>query len=226
MTMARQPARRRPGRPRAAEGPVLLREDLLARAAAAFAHGYAQTSVRALARELGVSLAAVQHHAPTKEALLDAVLEEVVLPQMRADRRRLEDAVRGRAEQADGRPDVGALVLGRIRSLVVHGAVVASVLLDDGPGAGPRRARVLAAVDPERLAVLAVLDRLADVGVIRRVDPAVWTVVSLFAVPAVGRGLRVLPALTGLSAPGAAATVRPDDVLAGLADLLVRGLLP
>ncbi|MGN6243453.1 MAG: TetR/AcrR family transcriptional regulator [Motilibacteraceae bacterium] len=212
--------RRGPGRPRAAEGPVLRREDLLAAAAREFAKGYAQTSVRALARELGVSLAAVQHHAPTKESLLDAVMAEVVLPQMRADRSRLEQAAR---ERAGERPDVEALVLGRIRSLVLHGAVVAGVLLDDGPGAQPRRARVLAAVDPERLAVLAVLDRLADLGVIRRVDPAVWTVVSLFAVPAVGRGLSVLPLLSGL---GSGPDHGPDQVLSGLADLLVRGLLP
>lgn len=210
------PARRRPGRPRTGEGPVLRREDLLAAAAREFANGYGQTSVRALARELGVSLAAVQHQAPTKESLLDAVMAEVVLPQMRADRGRLEQAA---LEHAGERPDVEALVLGRIRSLVLHAAVVAGVLLDDGPGAAPRRARVLAAVDPERVAVLEVLDRLADVGVIRRVDPAVWTVVSLFAVPAVGRGLAVLPLLSG-------ADRSPEDVLAGLADLLVRGLLP
>ncbi|MGN6330838.1 MAG: TetR/AcrR family transcriptional regulator [Motilibacteraceae bacterium] len=217
-------ARRGPGRPRADEGPVLRREDLLTAAAREFAKGYGQTSVRALARELGVSLAAVQHHAPTKESLLDAVMAEVVLPQMRADRSRLEQAARERATEG---PDVEALVLGRIRSLVVHGAVVASVLLDEGPGAAPRRARVLAAVDPERLAVLAVLDRLADVGVIRRVDPAVWTAVSLFAVPAVGRGLSVLPLLSGTGAGSGSSTGRsPEDVLAGLADLLVRGLLP
>lgn len=193
---------------------MLERQALLEAAARAMAGGFGQMSLRGLARELGVSLAALQHHTATKDDLLDAVLAEVVVPRMAADRQRLEAA--GQATSAD----LHGIVLGRLRSLVVHGALVASILQEEGEGTSERRQRVLAAIDSERRQVLAGFERLADLGVIRRISPAVWTAISVFAVPAVGRALPALPAFD------LGVDVDPEAVLSGVADLLVHGLLP
>ena len=51
------------------------RERILSTAAALFAeHGYASTSVRMIARELGISDPAIHYHFPTKQALYAALL--------------------------------------------------------------------------------------------------------------------------------------------------------
>jgi AcrR family transcriptional regulator len=70
------PRRRRgPGRPRSPLDP----QHLLAVAQAAFARsGYAGTSLSTIARQVGVSKAAVLHHFPSKQALYFAALARVV----------------------------------------------------------------------------------------------------------------------------------------------------
>jgi AcrR family transcriptional regulator len=74
------------------------REKILDAAERHFAgHGFAGTSLRAVIREAGVNLAAVHYHFGTKEDLLRAVLDRVVVP---VNRERLERL--GRLEVSSG----------------------------------------------------------------------------------------------------------------------------
>lgn len=68
------PTRRRPGRPRKAEAGD-TKDALLQAAVRLFArHGYAGTSIRAIAREVGLSESVLYAHFESKEAVFDAVL--------------------------------------------------------------------------------------------------------------------------------------------------------
>jgi len=174
-------------------------------------------SVRALARELGVSQAAVQHHAPTKEALLCAVIDEVVVPQLAHARTTAASLAAGPATSPE---QVRALVRQRIEALVAGGGLVQAVLADTSSGCVRRQARLLAALRPERQAALQSLATLADLGVTRRVSPTTWTVLSIAAIPAIAQAWQVLERVDPELA------VDRDQVLGEVADLLVLGLLP
>jgi AcrR family transcriptional regulator len=67
------PVKRRPGRP--AEGnSEELREQILAVATKQLsAYGYAQTTVKAIAEEVGITSGAVYHYYPSKQALLEVL---------------------------------------------------------------------------------------------------------------------------------------------------------
>ena len=70
LTLARPSLRgRRPARPRPFDQPVLTRAALLDAAARASRRAMRE-SVRAIARQLAISEAAVQHHSPAKQGLV------------------------------------------------------------------------------------------------------------------------------------------------------------
>lgn len=209
-------SRRGPGRP-PADAPVLRRDELLEAAAVAFSHGYAAMSVRALARELGVSQAAVQHHAATKQDLLFAVIDEVVVPSLVAT----GDVVASLAGDGGStvQDAVRALIRARVDGLVAHGGIVLSVMSDRSRGSDERRAHLVAALAPARTAALGALTALAGSGVIRPVSVAAWTALTIAAIPALAQAWfmleRIEPDLD----------VDRDAVLDEITDLLVLGLL-
>jgi AcrR family transcriptional regulator len=93
------------------------RERILSTAAALFAeHGYASTSVRMIARELGISDPAIHYHFPTKQALYEALLVRPAYGHLPLDRLPLT-----RATMVDqlvhlfgwwaARPDLGRMLL-------------------------------------------------------------------------------------------------------------------
>jgi AcrR family transcriptional regulator len=204
------------GRP-PADAPALLRSDLLAAAAVAFAQGYAATSVRALARELGVSQAAVQHHASTKQDLLFAVIDEVVVPSLTAT----GEVVASLAHDADRsvQGSVRALVRSRVDGLVAHGGIVLSVMSDRSRGSDVRREHLVAALAPARTGALTALGALAGSGVIRPVSVAAWTALTTAAIPALAQAWFMLDRIE----PGL--DVDRSAVLDEITDLLVLGLL-
>ena len=209
------PARRPPGRPRADHGPVLDRQELLEAAARQFARGYGACSVRALARELGVSQSAVQHHARTKQDLLQAVVDEVVVPRARAALVRAHDLVR---EGQDAGPNGLTLLLrDRVSDLATHAGLVSAVLGDRSAGSDGRRRLVLDALRPLREQGSAALWALADQGLSRPLSPVTWMALSLWALPAL---TQAWPVLTEL---GLADDRSLEDVLSEVADLLTWG---
>lgn len=187
-------------------------------AAASFAQGYAGTSVRALARELGVSQSAVQHHAATKEELLRAVVDEVLVPRLAATR----DVALAVPSAEGRRPEeaLRALVRARVAALATHGGLVLAVLTDTSRGADARRAYLLRALAPTRESALGALQGLASSGVTRPVSSTTWTVLTTVMVPALAQAWSLLERLD----PGA--EVDRAAVLDEVADVLVLGLLP
>lgn len=197
---------------------MLRREDLLAVAAESFAQGYAATSVRALARQLGVSQSAVQHHAATKEDLLRAVVDEVLVPSLAATR----DVALAVPSSSHARPEdaLRSLVRARVEALATHGGLVLAVLTDTSRGADARREHLLRALAPTRESALGALRGLASSGVTRQLSTTTWTVVTAVMVPALAQAWPLLDRLE----PGA--EVDRAAVLDEVADLLVHGLLP
>jgi len=71
----------RKGRPRGtyANTPHRRREIVVSATEVFAAHGYSGGSLRQVAKDIGVSVTSVTHHFPTKESLLEAVLEQADL---------------------------------------------------------------------------------------------------------------------------------------------------
>jgi len=124
--------RRRPGRPRSPIDP----KHLLAVAQAAFARsGYAGTSLSTIARQVGVSKAAVLHHYPSKQALYFAAVTAVV-----------EDLgafiLRARSDSPDAVQRLDQLGAAVTRYLATHGEAARLLVIEllGGPFArGPGR---------------------------------------------------------------------------------------
>lgn len=223
-TSRRAPAPGRgPGRPPTG-APVLRRDELLEAAAVAFSHGYAAMSVRALARDLGVSQSAVQHHAATKQDLLFAVIDEVVVPSLMITGQgvaSLAGAGGGSSSSSSSsvQGSVRRLIRARVDGLVAHGGIVLSVMSDRSRGSDERRARLVAALEPARIAALGALGALARSGAIRPVSVAARTALTIAAIPALAQAWFMLERIE----PGL--DVDRDAVLDEITDLLVLGLL-
>lgn len=220
-TSRRAPAPGRgPGRPPTG-APVLRRDELLEAAAVAFSHGYAAMSVRALARDLGVSQSAVQHHAATKQDLLFAVIDEVVVPSLMITGQGVASlaGAGGGSSSSSVQGSVRRLIRARVDGLVAHGGIVLSVMSDRSRGSDERRARLVAALEPARIAALGALGALARSGAIRPVSVAARTALTIAAIPALAQAWFMLERIE----PGL--DVDRDAVLDEITDLLVLGLL-
>lgn len=95
-------------------------------------HGYAGTSLRSVTREAEVNLAAVHYHFGTKEDLLRAVLDRIVVP---VNRERLELLDRVEAEAGNEPPSVEKILeaylapgLRLVRDLGERGVIVTRFL--------------------------------------------------------------------------------------------------
>ncbi len=207
--------RRGPGRPARGTSP-LDRNQLLAVSARAFATGYASTSVRAIARELGVSQAAVQHHAPTKDALLRAVIDGFMVPRLAAARRQLDVL-----DPDDGDPaeSLRRMIRWRIGTLAEHAGLVVAILADTSPGADGRREHLLARLLPAADAGMRSLRGLEQRGAVRPVDPSTLTAIAMLALPAAATSWHHL-AVTGVPQRSF------EEFLDAFSDLLTYGLLP
>jgi AcrR family transcriptional regulator len=127
---------RKPGRPAAEPGD--LRERLLDSAIAAYARaGIAGTSLRDIAREAGVTPALIAYYFGNKEALVEAVVEERILPAVAALRLRMQAAgeepralvegfVRGMQDLVARHPWLPSLW---VREILIEGGTLRDLLL-------------------------------------------------------------------------------------------------
>jgi AcrR family transcriptional regulator len=162
-----------------------LEQEIVDRAAALFArHGYAQTSLQAVADAVGYSKAGLLHHFPSKEALYDAARSlseaqarhvlDLVAPLPLGPERDLR-ALEALVDSALTTPGLTALNLSQVATLAHSGLEEHSA--PDGKiifqtfGIDP------AATDPDRLIrVISALAALSVVAVVahRVADPAGW----------------------------------------------------
>lgn len=127
---------RKPGRPLAEQGD--LRERLLDTAIAAYARtGIAGTSLRDIAGETGVTPALIAYYFGNKDALVEAVVEERILPAIAALRLRMQAAgdepralveafVRGMQDLVARHPWLPSLW---VREILIEGGVLRELLL-------------------------------------------------------------------------------------------------
>lgn len=210
--------KRGPGRPAGSDGEAMRRELLEAALGAFAAHGYDGTSVRDLARQLGVSHNLVHHHYGSKRRLWEAALAHALAPSGR-ELLALADA-RDRERDRDVAHRAG--VAGAVR-LFARNPAAAKIMADESARGGER----LDFLYERYIAPFArLLERLLDgtpARVKRRID-ARAALLFLFA------GVTAPFALGGLAAKlDGSAHLTEDDVqrfAATLAEILANGLSP
>lgn len=179
-------------------------EDLLDRALDALARGgYRSLSMRGLARELGVSLASVQHRYPTKDDLWRAAVDRMLGDETRVIvDRPFPDAVRERMAQSAERP-----------------SLLFALLSDDAPGREERLAYIAARLRPALDEANELFDTVRELGLTRDVDINVLVALMLIGVGA----LAALP-----EAVTKEFDLGPDPaerLAAGFADIVLNGIL-
>lgn len=193
---------RRPGRPRGAG--VFDDEQLLDLALDALARGgYRSLSMRGIARELGVSLASVQHRHPTKDhlwrAAVDRMLDGAGAAVINGP---FAEVVRRRLEASADRP-----------------SLLFALLSDDASGSEDRLAYLADRLRPVVAEARATFSGAHGAGVIRSIDIEVFVALMMVGIGALAA---MPPAVTDVLGLGA----DPHGRLAeGFADIVLQGVV-
>jgi len=193
---------------------VITREELLKIAARVVGEvGFDRASVRRIAAEAGVSYGTVQHHFKTKQALWKALVDEVLVPSF--------------TRRKDVSPEPGAAlseqVRARIENAVVRPGLSGAILMDASPGAFERLSYLAEALTEPQRQELMIIKALQQAGLIRdvSVDALQVTVgIALSSLASAG------PAIRALVGPDLGDADEREQLAAGIADLLLYGLLP
>ncbi|MEM9467036.1 MAG: TetR/AcrR family transcriptional regulator [Actinomycetota bacterium] len=193
---------RRPGRPRGAG--VFDDDHLLDLALDALATGgYRSLSMRGLARQLGVSLASVQHRFTTKDELWRAAIDHAV------DKENHDPA---------GTP-LNELLRRQLSWSKTHPGLLQAILTDDAPGHEERHAYVAGKIRPAVDTARAVFPEFRRLGLARDIDLAVLAAVMLTGAGILATLPPAIAEVIGLD------TESTDRLADGLADLLMFGVI-
>ena len=211
--MDRPPARRR-GRPSLAEGPAVTAEAIVEKALEAIqANGWSGLALREVARELGVSLPAVQRHFPTKDDLWRACVDRLIAERMTVPP--------PGPPEAQGVDRLRSVLRAQFDRASLEPGLTSAMLSDHSEGADARLAYLYEAVRPTLEEGRARLQAGIDGGLIREIDLDV--VLALL-----GIGLSSLssarPALRELFGIDLAQESERERFAATLTDILIRGL--
>ncbi|HEU5083212.1 MAG TPA: TetR/AcrR family transcriptional regulator [Acidimicrobiales bacterium] len=170
------------------------------------------TSLDALARDLGVTKQAILYWYPSKEALLDAVID------FSADelQRRFAKAI----ETGEGFARIEAVVRAAFRLAARHPAML-GLMREVNRLGPPTSTRLTGSVTPLLLAAAAWLESEMDAGRLRRHDPKLLVLMAYSSVTGLATEVEVLRALG--EEPTLASLVRRRDQLL---DLLRDALVP
>ena len=175
--------------------------------------GIDATSLDALARELGVTKQAILYWYPSKEALLDAVIDFCSAELQRRFGRALQD-------QAEGFARIETVVRTAFRLAARHPAMLGFMREVNRIGP-PTSTRLTGAVTPLLAASASWLEAEMDAGRLRRHDPKLLVLMAYSSVTGLATEVEVLRALG--EEPTLASLVRRRDQLV---DLLRDALVP
>lgn len=169
------------------------------------------TSLDALARDLGVTKQAILYWYPSKEALLDAVID------FSADelQRRFAKAI----ETGEGFARIEAVVRAAFRLAARHPAML-GLMREVNRLGPPTSTRLTGSVTPLLLAAAAWLESEMDAGRLRRHDPKLLVLMAYSSVTGLATEVEVLRAL-GEEPTLASLVRRRDQLLDVLRDALV-----
>ncbi len=209
--------RRRAGRPSRDEPPAVTREAIIVAARRSIAaRGYDATSVRGLARELGVSLSAVQHHFPRKEDLWAGVVET-------ARAQGVPEAEEGLRPIPDVEGRLRAEIKQRVLLAFQSDRMETALLTDRGDGAQDRLEEVGRALRESLEQLRGMFVMAISRGLIRDIHLDAWFALLAVGVPAVASSPAGVNALLAIDLRTAEQQERFAD---GVADLLLNGVLP
>lgn len=174
--------------------------------------GIDRTSLDALARDLGLTKQAILYWYPSKEALLDAVIDFCASELQR----RFEGALR---DAPDGFERVEAIVRTSFRLAARHPAML-GLMREVNRIGPPTSTRLTGAVTPLLTAAAGWLGAEMDAGRLRRHDPNLLVLLAYSAVTGVATEVEVLRAL-GEEPTLASLVRRRDQLLDLLRDALV-----
>ncbi len=192
----------------------MTRDALLAEAARMIGErGFEGTSVRALAQALGVSHGTVQRHFATKRALWEALVDEVLVPNVVAGRGMSHDTV-----------EAGLLgEIGRRLAPTASPGLTGAILTDASPGAMDRLAYLGEALRSFQRANRAGLVARASRGELRNIDPSALMALVGIAIATLGSSATALEAILGIDLEDDEAR---EQLAAQITDLLLYGMLP
>jgi AcrR family transcriptional regulator len=175
-------------------------------------NGIDATSLDALARQLGITKQAILYWYPSKEALLDAVIDWC------------SAALQGRFARAlDGAPDgferIDAVVRAAFRLAARHPAML-GLMREVNRIGPPTSTRLTSSVTPLLTAAAAWLETEMDAGRLRRHDPKLLVLVAYSAVTGLATEVEVLRALGEEPTIGSLVR-RRDQLIRLLRDALV-----
>jgi len=192
----------------------VTREALLDEAARMIAErGFEGTSVRALAQALGVSHGTVQRHFATKRELWEALVDEVLVPNVVAGRGDREDTVE--------KGIVGEIA--RRLAPTQSPGLTGAILTDASPGALERLTYLGDALRPFQRANHTGLRARAMRGETRDIEPRALMALIGIAIATLGSSATALEAIVGIDLSDEEDRERLTEQLA---DLLLYGMLP
>lgn len=201
------------GRPSGADSPT-TRAELLEGAVRLIAErGFAGASIRAIAKACGVSHGTLQNHFPTKKALWEAIVDEVLLP-----------AGMGPGPTPDSRLEevIEATLRLRIERATSGLGIWGAVMTDRSEGAEERLAYLAQRTKPTTDAGVMIIEALAGTALLKVRDPR--SIVAMMIVLSSLSGLdTALRQLLGLDL---ADEDTKEDLIADLSQILLQGLLP
>jgi TetR/AcrR family transcriptional regulator len=210
----KRPKRSR-GRPPASEGPAVTREELLAIASRAIGQrGFDRSSIRAIADEAGVSNRSVQHHFPTKDDLWRALVDEVIVPELKKE---------VSAEPSDVPARIREDVQARVELAITRPGLSAAVLADSSEGDRGRLEYLAAAIADTRDQNIETWRALMEAGALRGMDPRSMMITISIAVPFISSAKTAVDVLYGVDLED---PTQRDALNRDIADLLLYGLLP
>lgn len=209
--------KRKPGRPKRADGPVVTRRQLLEAAALAFGKdGFDGASLRGIASSVGVSLSTLQNHFKTKRSLWQGVIDELVIPSVEA-----ELAPPDALDDHDS--VIAGIVAGRIDTAVSRPGLSTRLLHDASDAGQERLAHTAKASESMRADYRKMLEAMRDEGLIRDLDIDAIIVLLMITIPTLSSSKDALRVLLDLD-------LDDDDdrerLSAALTDIVLHGLLP